>query len=179
MPERRLHIGGTVRKDGWEVLNALPGPHVDHLGDARDLSQFSDGTFTEVYGSHVLEHFDYARDLVPVLAEWHRVLVPDGQLKVSVPDLDVLCTMFADRQRYEQDDRMMIMRMIFGGHVDQYDFHYAGLNEEILGLFLGKAGFAACQRVEAFGIFGDTSCMSFKGRPISLNMIAYKSWPPA
>ena len=29
-PIRRLHVGGKVRKEGWEVLNALPGPSVDH-----------------------------------------------------------------------------------------------------------------------------------------------------
>ena len=39
---RKLHIGGKLRQEGWEVLNALPGDYVDHIGDARDLAQFAE-----------------------------------------------------------------------------------------------------------------------------------------
>lgn len=175
---RRLHIGGTVRKAGWEVLNALPGNHVDHLGNAKDLSRFQDGTFVEIYGSHVLEHFDYARELIPVLREWRRVMHPSGRLLISVPDLDVLCELFTDRQRLSPDDRFHVMRMMFGGHVDQYDFHYVGLNEEILARHLKLAGFVACQRIDSMGLFNDTSAMQYAGRPISLNLQAFAVWPP-
>ncbi|MBN8524996.1 MAG: methyltransferase domain-containing protein [Planctomycetes bacterium] len=178
MSIRRLHIGGTVRKEGWEVLNANPGPHVDHLGNAKDLSQFPDGTFGEVYASHVLEHFDHAREVQPVLCEWARVLAPDGRMLVAVPDLDVLCRLFLDRQRLSSEDRHFVTMMIYGGHIDQYDFHYAGFNDEILADRLRHAGFKACQRVDSFGVFEDTSTMLFKGTPISLNMIAWKVWPP-
>ena len=42
---RRLHVGGREPRAGWEILNILPGPGVDHVGDAVDLSRFADGTF--------------------------------------------------------------------------------------------------------------------------------------
>lgn len=45
---RRLHIGGTVAKEGWEVLNANPAPYVNHVGNANDLSRFPDGTFDAI-----------------------------------------------------------------------------------------------------------------------------------
>jgi len=45
---RRLHIGGTVAKEGWEVLNANPASYVDHVGNANDLSRFPDGTFDAI-----------------------------------------------------------------------------------------------------------------------------------
>ncbi len=158
------------------MLNALPGDHVDHLGNAKDLSRFKDGEFSAVYSSHVVEHFDYVEELSIVLREWHRVLTPDGKLYIAVPDLDVLCRLFLDTQRLTLNDRMSVMRMIFGGHVDQYDFHYTGLNEDILATFLHHAGFKALERVEGFGIFEDTSTMVFKNVPISLCVIAYKQW---
>jgi len=56
---RKLHIGGEVRAPGWEVLNAMPADYVDHLGNAMDLSKFPDGTFSDVYASHIAEHFDF------------------------------------------------------------------------------------------------------------------------
>jgi len=171
---RRLHIGGTVRKEGWEVFNPLTGAHVDHQGNAKDLSRFEAETFTEVYASHVLEHFDYAGELLQVLREWFRVLAPGGRLLVSVPDLDVLCSLFTSRD-LNADQRFFVMRMMFGGHVDKWDYHMVGLNAEFLAGFCAHAGFAGAQRTESFGLFEDTSEMKFAGRRISVNLIAFKA----
>lgn len=91
---RKLHIGGQVRTAGWEVLDANPGPCVDHVGNAGDLSAFADGLFEQLYASHVLEHFDYQEQLLKTLTEWRRVLAPSGTLCVSVPDLDTLARLY-------------------------------------------------------------------------------------
>ena len=100
---RRLHIGGHVRTQGWEVIDANPGPCVDHVGNAADLSRFETATFTDVYASHVLEHFDYKDDLIATLKEWRRVLVPGGTLHVSGPDLDILARLFCERENLPPD----------------------------------------------------------------------------
>ena len=170
---RKLHLGGKVRKEGWEVFNAIPGDAVDHVGNANDLSRFPDGTFDELYGSHIVEHFDYKDELKATLKEWHRVLKTGGQLYVSVPDLDTLCTLILDA-RLQPSQRFHVMRMMFGGHVDQWDYHKVGLNQEFLGSFLVSAGFAEIRRVRDFGIFADTSGTVFNGILISLNLIAFK-----
>lgn len=167
-----------VRKDGWEVLNAVPGPHVDHIGDAKDLSRFPDGEFSILYASHVLEHFDYVGELSRTLNEWYRVLRPDGKLYIAVPDMDILCRLFLDTRNLTLDDRFLVMKMMFGAHVDDYDFHYTGFNEDILGNFLRFAGFKALQRLKGFGLFEDTSTMAFKNIPLSLCVIAYKQSNP-
>jgi predicted SAM-dependent methyltransferase len=171
---RRLHIGGKTRADGWEVLNALPGPFVDHVCNANDLSQFANATFSEIYASHVVEHFDYMGELNAALAEWNRVLTPGGKLYVSVPDLDVLAALLLDKERLSGDERFMVMRMMFGGHIDRYDHHSVGLNEVFLTAFLGMAGFVNIQRVTGFGLFDDTSNLRFKDVAISLNVTAEK-----
>ncbi len=173
--QRRLHIGGLIKAQGWEILNAVPGPDVDHLGNARDLSQFPDNTFTDVYASHVVEHLDYAKnELLDTLKEWRRVLVPGGKVYVSVPNMDVLCGLFLDRVKLSAAERFFVMRMMFGGHVDQYDYHVVGLNQDFLSGFLANAGYTNFQRVRTFGLFKDTSDMVFKGVPISLNVTAQK-----
>lgn len=171
---RRLHIGGTTKSDGWEVLNANPAPYVDHVCNANDLSQFADNTFIEIYASHVVEHLDYIGELPNTLKEWNRVLVPGGKIFISVPDLDVLATLILDKNKLSIDERFFVMRMIFGGHVDKYDYHVTGLNAEFLTVFLNAAGYIKIRRVQEFGLFNDTSSMLFKGTAISLNMIAEK-----
>jgi predicted SAM-dependent methyltransferase len=172
---RKLHIGGQVRQAGWEVIDANPGPCVDHVGNAGDLSRFENATFTDVYASHVLEHFDYKDELLATLREWYRVLVPGGMLHVSVPDLDILARLFCERQQLSPQDRFMAMRMIFGGHVDRYDYHLVGLNDEFLVQYLTAAGFTEIRRVEELGFFDDTSTATLRGVAISLNMTAIKA----
>jgi predicted O-linked N-acetylglucosamine transferase (SPINDLY family)/predicted SAM-dependent methyltransferase len=173
-PVRRLHIGGKEKAEGWEILNANPAPYVDHACNANDLSRFKDNTFGEIYASHVVEHFDYNGELQNTLKEWQRVLAPGGKLYVSVPDIDILARLMLDKDKLEPNDRYAVMRMIFGGHVDKYDYHYVGLNEEFLAFFMATAGFVKIRRVPQFGIFNDTSNLVFKGTPISLNVIAEK-----
>lgn len=180
MNPRRLHIGGEVRADGWEVLNAKAGPCVDHVGDAADLSRFEAGTFAAVYASHVLEHFDYTGALDAALREWHRVLAPGGELYVSVPDLQILALLFLQKAELTLSERFDVMKMIFGGHVDRYDIHLVGFDADILTTFLKQAGFVNLRRMQSFDIFQDTSSMTFKGVPISLNIVAeVKLEPPA
>jgi len=172
--KRRLHIGGREVKEGWEILDALPGDHVDHLMDARDLSAFSDDSFSEIYASHVLEHMDYKDELDATLREWWRVLAPGGTLSLSVPDLDVLCSAILARDKLALGDRFYAMQMLFGGHVDEYDYHKVGLNQDILAAFLTRAGFVGLGRVPAFNLFKDSSLIAVAGVPISLNMTAKK-----
>ncbi|MCM0081192.1 methyltransferase domain-containing protein [Geomonas sp. Red32] len=171
---RKLHIGGTTPAEGWEIMNICDLPHVDHLGNANDLSRFPDGTIQEIYASHILEHFDYQSELQSTLNEWYRVMRPFGTIYVSVPDLDALATLYLDSVNLTVDERFALMRMIFGGHTHQNDFHQVGLNEDFLTYFLHQAGFSLIQRVETFGLFSDTSSLRFKDRLISLNMVARK-----
>jgi len=107
------------------------------------------------------------------LKEWHRILMPGGILQVSVPDLDVLCRMFIDKQ-LSYADRFWVMRMIFGGHVDKSDYHVVGLNEEFLTDILRIAGFINMRKVLSFGIFEDTSSLMIRGVPVSVNMVCSK-----
>lgn len=178
MVVRKLHIGGQVRAAGWEVLDVNPGPAVDHVADARNLSIFADDTFAVVYASHVVEHFDYKDELAATLTEWHRVMEPGGLIYISVPDLDVLARLFIDRQSLSPQERFLVMQMIFGAHSDKFDYHLVGLNDQFLGSFLRLAGFTDMKRVARFDLFDDSSRLTLNGVPISLNMVARKPERP-
>ena len=173
-PPRRLHIGGETPAAGWEIMNISAGPHVDHVGNANDLSRFPAASFQEIYASHIVEHLDYQYELLSTLKEWHRVLKPFGTLYVSVPDLDVLARLLLDKERLNVDDRFAVMRIMFGGHMNRHDYHSTGLNEEFLTYFLNEAGFRMLRKVDRLHLFRDTSSMEFKGELVSLNMVARK-----
>ena len=169
----RLHIGGKTPAPGWTILDILPGPHVDIIGDCSDLSRIPDNSCTTVYASHVIEHLGYNDTLPRALLGFHRILAPGGQLMVGVPDLDALCRLFA-RPDLSPDDRFFVMRMMFGGRMDAYDVHLVGLNAEFLGAYLTNAGFVDLRRVDSFGLFQDATVQIFKGCPTSLNVVGRK-----
>lgn len=173
----RLHIGGHQPHPDWRIVNVAPGAHTDYVRSCTDLSPFADGSVTEIYASHVLEHLGYQRELRSALREFHRVLEPGGRLRVSVPDLATLCALFLD-PALDGKARFHVMRMMFGGQMDAADFHYAGLTAEFMHEYLTEAGFTAIERVGDFGLFNDTSRLVFHGRPISLNLCARKARNP-
>ena len=143
----KLHIGGEEKKDGWKILNIQKKPDVDYVGDISDLSQFENNSIQEIYASHVFEHIK-RKNITKTISGIYRVLKPSGKFHV--------------------------MKMIFGGQTDQFDFHYFGWNFILLNQFLVKTGFNKIQRVKSFSLFNDTSDYSPYGAPISLNIIAYK-----
>jgi len=63
---------------------------------------------------------------------------------------------------------------MFGGHLNQYDYHYVGFCPDILKRFLAEAGFKKVKQVEDFGIFEDASTLRIGGIPISLNVVVFK-----
>ena len=169
----RLHIGGREKRDGWKILDALPGPDVDFVGNCNDLSFLPDESCSEVYASHVLEHLGYDHELPVALTHVYRVLKPGGRLRVSVPDLEMLCRLFL-HPSLDGDARWHVMRMMFGGRTTEYDVHHSGLTLEFMTAFLGELDFRDIKRVPEFGVFEDSSTLTFGGVPISLNVEAWK-----
>ena len=168
----KLHIGGKEKKEGWSILNIQKKEGVDYLGDISDLSQFEDNSIEEIYASHVVEHVNQ-KNIQKTLNGIYRVLNKNGKVYISVPDLDVLCRIFIDPKATPKV-KFHVMRMMFGGQTDEFDYHYFGWNYEFLTTYLTEAGFKTNERVKTFDIFNDTSSFAPYGPLISLNVIAYK-----
>jgi predicted SAM-dependent methyltransferase len=175
-----LNIGGMhkQRRD-WVVVNAQQGYHnvtdgfdMDVRRQMFDLEGFPNNSAGSIYASHILEHASFGDGtLAQTLDEWHRVIHPGGVLFLSVPDLEVLSTMYLDTSM-TLSQRWMITRMMYGAQVDQYDYHSMGFSEDIMAAFLTESGFCDVERVHSFNLFSDTSEMEYAGYRISLNMVA-------
>ena len=177
----KLHIGGKIKKDDWKILNIQNKEGVDFIGDISDLSQFEEESINEIYASHVFEHVPQKK-IISTLSGINRVLKTGGKFYVSVPDIDVLfkffltpLTSYATKiGKTEGEIKMHILRIIFGGQMDQYDFHYFGWNFGFLKSALIKAKFTKIEKVINFDLFEDTSNYKPYGFPISLNVVAFK-----
>ncbi|AFY72730.1 hypothetical protein Syn7502_00580 [Synechococcus sp. PCC 7502] len=171
----KLNIGGTTAHPDWKIFDVEDRPEVDFIGNARDLGIFEDQSIESIYASHVLEHFYYGLDdeLIFTLAEWHRVLKIGGELMISVPDIQILCWLYS-QPKLDVRNRFNIMRMMFGGQVNEYDVHKVGFDFDTLAMYLNEVGFTGYKRVSEFNLFNDCSTISYLGYSISLNVIATK-----
>ena len=133
----KLHIGGMEKKEGWKILNIQKNDdrekHVDLVGDITDLSQFDDGSIEEVYASHTVEHVNQKK-MLKTLKGVQRILKDGGKFYVSVPDMDILCRLFLD-PKSPLKIKFEVMRMMFGGQIDEFDYHYFGWNMPLMEYF--------------------------------------------
>lgn len=82
----RIELGAGGRKlDGWVSYDMLPSSDIQ--GDINKWGiPFPDESVDEIYSSHVLEHFLFPTEMMPVLTECLRVLKTGGTMKIAVPD---------------------------------------------------------------------------------------------
>src|SRR5689334_5403232 len=68
-----------------EQVDAMyPGSrHPDIISDSERFDGVASETFDFVVANHVLEH---VTDPIGAVAEWHRILKPEGLLLISLPD---------------------------------------------------------------------------------------------
>jgi predicted SAM-dependent methyltransferase len=142
----RLHIGcGDIDAPGFLNIDARPAPHVHIVTSSLfRLSMVPDGVADMVYMCRVLEHVPLDK-VVATLKEMHRVLRPDGILRLSVPDLDLMI------DAYQATGRRVgaIERALMGGQNHAYNFHYGVFNAERLRDHLLASGFRQTHRWDA------------------------------
>lgn len=83
MAAKKLNLGcGRNIKQGWVNLDLVSLPGVDIVHDVEKLPlPFKDEEFDEIRCDNILEHIEY----IPVMKELHRILKPEGLLKIRVP----------------------------------------------------------------------------------------------
>jgi len=129
-------------KHDYINLDARPLPGVHVVCDLRSLP-IRDECADHVLARHVLEHFGHV-ETVGVLGEWRRVLKKGGTLEVIVPNL-------AREWRWRIDDESdayeLVVKSLYGGQRDPYDYHRNAFNWRYLREVLEEAGFNSIERV--------------------------------
>jgi predicted SAM-dependent methyltransferase len=129
----RTWLGGDwchVDIDPTPLVDPATGHHhpVDIVCDARKIP-LPDGVAELVCTRECLEHFPWA-EYPAVLGEWARLVGPTGRLRVEVPDFLAACRQVLETDTLEMD--RAIQQIIFGGQMNAYDYHFAGLTPRML-----------------------------------------------
>jgi len=81
----KLDVGsGISKRAGYVTIDRDPSVKPDVLADIEEKIPIEDGIVSEIRAYAILEHLD-ARNKVKVMAEFWRILEPDGILDIKVP----------------------------------------------------------------------------------------------
>ena len=135
--EKRLDIDASVKPD--------------IVGTMLDMSAVDSGSVDAVYSSHNIEHL-YPHEVPLALAEFRRVLRPDGFVVITCPDLQSVCQLVADDKltepAYTSPAGPIAPLDILYGHRppmargNLYMAHRCGFTQKVLTGTLRAAGFA-------------------------------------
>jgi len=172
-----LHVGcGPKRKDSttpgfnmpsWNELrldiDATVQP--DIVGTMLDMSAVQAASVDAVFSSHNIEHL-YPHEVPRALAEFKRVLHPDGFVVITCPDLQSVCALVAADKLTEpaytsRAGPIAPIDIIYGhrppmAQGNLYMAHRCGFTQRVLTSTLQTAGFAAvaaARRVSNFDLW--------------------------
>ena len=168
----RLNLGSRDRSiPGFLGIDCDKHEGVDLVGDVSSLN-FADGSVSEIYASHVLEHFPHTKT-ASVLKEWARVLCPGGILYVAVPDFARTVEIYI---KCGLND--WVQNYLWGDQGYQTAFHCAGFDSGRLRKILLDSGFSEVSQIDDFPVGNKNDCSrklsTLDLKPVSLNMVAVK-----
>lgn len=159
-----LHVGPGHRRNGAKLPAGLQAPgwrelrldidpanEPDILGSTLDMSALANESVDAIYSAHNIEHV-YSHEVPQVLAEFLRVLTPEGFVVVTCPDLQTVCALIAQDKLTEPAYQspagpVSPLDMLYGygpalAAGESYMAHKGGFTLKSLTAALQKAGFA-------------------------------------
>ncbi|RYD16965.1 MAG: methyltransferase domain-containing protein [Lysobacteraceae bacterium] len=154
---RKMNVGcGYDYRQGYLNVDLHAVHKPDLVADVTHLPMLPDGAFEEIVAQDVLEHFERART-APALAEWARLLAPEGVLHVRVPSLLGMFELLARPERREPAKAEEIIHLVYGTQAYNGDYHLAGFTAATLAEQLRRAGLLICKASMMDGWLFDVS----------------------
>ncbi|MCG2582841.1 methyltransferase domain-containing protein [Massilia sp. TS11] len=142
----------VFRTPGWREVryDIEPAYQPDLIGSITQIDQIRDACIDAIWSSHNLEHLD-SFDVPRALAEFRRILRPDGFALITLPDLRAIARLVVEDRLtdtlYESSAGPIRPLDILFGHQDSiqrgqpYMAHRTGFTASSLGAALVEAGF--------------------------------------
>jgi SAM-dependent methyltransferase len=142
---RRLNVGcGYDKRPDFLNVDLQAFHEPDLVADATCMPMLPSGYFDEIVAQDVLVHFERHKT-DEALAEWARLLAPEGTLHARVPSLLHLLEMLAAPANLEAEAARNIVHLIYGTQAYTGDYHLAGFTATMLERHLAEAGLLVCE----------------------------------
>jgi predicted SAM-dependent methyltransferase len=142
---RKANLGcGWDKREGFLNIDLHEWHKPDLVGDVTNLPELPSGHFTYLLAQDVLEHLE--RSKVPVaLAEWARLLAPDGTIELRLPSVLHLMQLLAKPEYRPAEKATEILHLLFGTQAYTGDFHLSGFTPTLLVALMRDAGMLVCE----------------------------------
>jgi len=176
----KVHLGcGPVSHPDFINIDGFPFNHVHFVSRIDKLKMLKDDSVDMIYASHCLEHFHY-RETRKILKEWRRVLKHNGDIVLSVPDLDRLVEIYKQCNNNPE----LIIEQLMGGQNNKYNYHFNAFNKISLSNMLTDIGFSDVEEWQSpYAVGGEivdfssySKIIGEKKFPVSLNLKAKKTY---
>jgi ubiquinone/menaquinone biosynthesis C-methylase UbiE len=144
-------------------INSLNQP--DIIGSMTDMSAVHSGSVDAIFSSHNIEHL-YPHEVQIALAEFHRVLGPQGFCVITCPDIQSVCALVAEDKlldpAYNSPTGLIAPIDILFGHRPSmaqgnlFMAHRTGFTEKTLTATIQESGFmtvATIKRPHCFDLW--------------------------
>ena len=150
----KLHIGsGRARLEGWVNMDVQALPGVDVVADVTQGLEFENAE--AIFAEHFLEHLAID-DALSFLLEAHRVLGPDGWIRLSTPNLDWVWSTHYRLDLDGEGKRAAALQLNRAFHGWRHRFLW---NREMLGEALAACGFDPVRWCR----YGESELPAFQG----------------
>lgn len=145
----KLNVGCGNRKiHGYVNIDIRDDMGPDVVCDVSKVSEkFQD--VDVIYACHVLEHFPEKpfafckTTWKDVLVDWHKSLRTGGTIRLSVPDLEMVCRRYLENQNLGE-----VKAFFYGGQKYDFDYHFCGWDFTSLKTALEDVGFTNVRKYD-------------------------------
>jgi ubiquinone/menaquinone biosynthesis C-methylase UbiE len=100
-PQNKSNLKGFSSNDWQEIrFDIDPTVNPDIEGTLTDMTLVNSESVDAIYSSHNIEHV-FPHEVPLALAEFHRVLKPNGIVVITCPDLQIVCEAVAQDKLLE------------------------------------------------------------------------------
>jgi predicted SAM-dependent methyltransferase len=186
--QRNLSINiasGGFGLPNWINVELRPARDTTICLDVRRQLPFADCSARRIFAEHVVEHLEFREEIPHLFAECHRILMPQGVMRIIVPDAERFLEAYVSRDRtlwceLGWDLNLLPSDIYTPMHVINHIFHQGGehlfaYDFETLKWALQKGGFQTVLK-QKFGVSSDPELAIDREnhRPYSLYVDAVK-----
>lgn len=141
----RLNLGcGHIALDGYINVDRRALPGVDIVAEVDSLP-LEAGEVTEIFSSHLLEHFPEEQLRRELLPYYYSLLKAGGTFRAVVPDAQAMIAHYAHGDYPYEDMR----EVLYGSQDYDGDFHFNMFTPESMSSLLREAGFGEPKVIES------------------------------
>lgn len=142
-----LELGASGRKiENWITIGREKEEDIRH--DLLEPLPFPDNSVSQMYASHVLEHFSYG-ELMRLLLECYRTLKPGAIFKIEVPNARIFLDAYIKPDEFDVNTYCLEKRYLhFHSRIDYVNYiaymgknHHMMFDEENFPKILSATGF--------------------------------------